>query len=166
MRLAVFSDSHGDTATLHWAMEQAAKMGKIDAFIFLGDGAEDFEQCRSLMDRLNPRALLFRVRGNNDYFPPDMPIELVYSFGGVKTFMTHGHRYQAKMTDDCLVHAARQRECRLCLYGHTHHARVEEKDGVLLVNPGALSYTYSQGESVGLIEIGADGVIKTEIVYL
>ena len=165
MRLAVFSDSHGAVTTLHWAMEQAARMGKIDAFIFLGDGASDFEQCRSLMDRLNPRALLFRVKGNNDYFPPDMPEEIVYSFGGVRTFMTHGHRYQAKMTDDCLLQAARQRDCRLCLYGHTHSARLEEKEGILLFNPGSVGAA-CRGETLGLVDIDNDGILKPQIIQL
>lgn len=166
MRLAVFSDSHGEVTTLHWAMEQAARMGKIDAFIFLGDGADDFDQCRSLMDRLNPRAFLFRVRGNNDYFPPDIAQELVYTFEGVKVFMTHGHRYQAKMTDEGLLCAAQARGCRVCLYGHTHSARCEEVEGVLMFNPGAVCGSYSRGESIGLIDIDSDGSVKGQIVTL
>ena len=166
MRLAVFSDSHGEITTLHWAMEEAARLGKIDAFIFLGDGADDFDRCRSLMDRLSPRALLFRVKGNNDFFPPDIAQELVYTFNGVKVFMTHGHRYQAKMTDEGLLSAAQARGCRVCLYGHTHRPLIEEKDGILLMNPGALSHTWGHGESYGVIDVDTNGIIKAEIIPL
>ncbi|MBQ8537088.1 MAG: metallophosphoesterase [Clostridia bacterium] len=166
MRLAVFSDSHGELTTLHWAMEQVARLGKIDAFIFLGDGANDFDSCRSLMDRLSPRALLFQVKGNNDYYPPHLADEIVYTFGGVKVFMTHGHRYQAKMTDQGLLNAAKARGCRVCLYGHTHRPLIEEKDGILLMNPGALRHTYGHGETAGVVDIDKDGIIKAEIILL
>lgn len=165
MRLAVFSDSHGSEENLRWAMEEVCRQGKVDAFIFLGDGVTDLERCQGLMDRLAPRALVFRVRGNNDYFDDGVPLELTYTFGGVRTFMTHGHRYQVKAGRETAVRATQARECRLCLYGHTHRALVEEIDGVVLVNPGALTYAYG-GQSAALVDITGQGEIRAEIFPL
>lgn len=164
MRLAAFSDSHGDEPTLRWAMEQVGRMGKIDAFIFLGDGALDFRACQGLMARLNPLALTFQVRGNNDFFPEDLPMELTHSFHDVKVLMTHGHRYQAKLTHQGLLRAARERGCRVCLYGHTHTPFLEEREGILLMNPGALAF--GRGESVGLLDIGPQGQLTPRLIPL
>ena len=165
MRLAVFSDSHGSEENLRWAMEEVCRQGKVDAFIFLGDGTGDFERCYGLMGRLSPRALVFCVQGNNDYFGTEMRTELTYSFSGVQTFMTHGHRYQVKAGREGVAQAAQSRGCRLCLYGHTHRALVEEIDGVLLVNPGALTYSFG-GQSAAVVDIDCQGNIKAEIFPL
>lgn len=165
MRLGIFSDSHGDAAALRWAMEQAIKLGPLDDFIFLGDGAEEFEEQRDFMRRLNPNAICYQVRGNND-FSATVPYELVTPFHGVKLLLVHGHTMRVRYGDYFLTSAARERGCQGVLYGHTHISRMEYKDGILLVNPGSISLPRRGGPSCAVLTIEKDQALRPEIIYL
>ncbi|MCD8372475.1 MAG: metallophosphoesterase [Clostridia bacterium] len=65
--------------------------------------------------------------------------EKVLEVEGVKIFMCHGHMYGVKQNLSRLASAAKDRGCQAALYGHTHTPRVDEIDGVKLINPGTLS---------------------------
>ena len=166
MRLAFFSDSHGDVAALKQAMEAALLHGKIDVFAFLGDGIHDFFDLQPFIKKHNPLAVMHAVRGNNDPAMLDLKEELVVSFAGVWVFLTHGHRQRVKLTDKLLFDDARDRQCRIALFGHTHKAFLEEKDGLLLMNPGSVSIPAGKGPTAGLIEIKADGTMHPQILNL
>lgn len=47
--------------------------------------------------------------------------------------------YSVKTTLSRLAKRAKELDCRIALYGHTHEARESEIDGVTLINPGTLS---------------------------
>ena len=166
MRLAFFSDSHGDVNALKQAMEAAMLHGKIDAFAFLGDGIHDFLDLQPCIKKHNPLAVTHAVRGNNDPAMLDLKEELVVSFAGVWVFLTHGHRQRVKLTDKLLIDDARDRQCRIALFGHTHRAFLEEKEGILFMNPGSVSIPAGKGPTAGLIEIGSDGAIHPQILNL
>ena len=166
MRLAFFSDSHGDVTALRSAMEAAMLHGRVDAFAFLGDGIHDFLDLRSFIKKHNPLAVTHAVRGNNDPAMLDLKEELVVSFAGFWIFLTHGHRQRVKLTDRLLLEDARDRQCRIALFGHTHRAFLEEKDGVLLMNPGSVAIPAGKGPTAGMIEIGSDGRIIPQILNL
>ena len=166
MRLALFSDSHGDVTALRNAMEAAMLHGKVDVFAFLGDGIHDFLDLQSFIKKHNPLAVTHAVRGNNDPVMLELKEEAVISFGGQWIFLTHGHRQRVKLTDRLLLDDARDRQCRVVLFGHTHRAFLEEKNGVLLMNPGSVSIPAGKGPTAGLLEIGEDGGILPQILNL
>ncbi len=166
MRLAFFSDSHGDVTALRGAMEAAMLHGKVDMFAFLGDGIHDFSDLLPFVKKHNPLAVTHAVRGNNDPAMLDLKEEMVVSFAGFWILLTHGHRQRVKFTDKLLLEDARDRGCRVALFGHTHRAFLEEKSGILLMNPGSVSIPAGKGPTAGLIEIGADGSIHPQILNL
>ena len=141
MKLLVVSDVHGDLDALERAVDAEAD---TDAVIFLGDGLA-----------LSPRASIYGVRGNCDYAsfaPPDG----LAAFGGVLFYYTHGNLYNVKNELDTLADAARARGADAALYGHTHCAGCEERSGVVLFNPGALSRVQGRGSyGVVMVESGA-----------
>lgn len=131
MKLLVVSDVHGDLDALERAVDAEAD---ADAVIFLGDGLREAEDLQDM----RPELKIYSVRGNCDYAsfaPPDG----LAAFGGVLFYYTHGNLYNVKNELDTLADAARARGADAALYGHTHCAGCEERSGVVLFNPGALS---------------------------
>ncbi len=137
----VISDSHGRCA----ALEQMEKiLAENDLVIHLGDGFRDV--LRFVRNSPQMPQKLYLCRGNCDFsYAED---EFVLTVEGVRIFCCHGHRYGVKTGRDLLAARARELDCTVALYGHTHVAKEEEIGGVLCLNPGSLgdfvspSYAY------------------------
>ena len=130
MKIAVFSDTHGNTAR----MLEAVRALKPDALIHLGDFEKDTEPLR----REFPDIPLYSVCGNCDFYPK-APSGAVVELGGVKAFLTHGHLYNVDWSTDSLVYAAQEAGCRIAMYGHTHIPENEMHGSFRAVNPGSVS---------------------------
>ena len=153
LRVAVFSDTHGNT----FPMLEAARRERPDVLIHLGDHDRDALPLRAEF----PDTPLYSVCGNCDLMPLS-PEKLVVQLGPVKALLTHGHicnvsRWQA----DSLVYAAQEAGASLALFGHTHRAVNDTLGGVTLVNPG----TAGKGADLSwaLVTIFDNGAISCEI---
>ena len=132
MRVGVFSDSHGDHEALDELLE---RMGALDAVCWLGDVARDAEHLRERLAAMPNQPVLYAVRGNNDYYSTcTLPWDLLIELGGVRIYMTHGHRLVSLMN---LAYKAQECGAQVALFGHTHQALCETVQGVLLLNPGS-----------------------------
>lgn len=159
MIIAVMSDTHGGVDNVRWLLEQVWKYtGPIDAYVHLGDGAYDFEQLESFIRARDPQAKMYGVRGNNDWGSMDIPDTRIETFGGVRMLLTHGHRYHVRATYDCVDLAARERGCRIALFGHTHVQDMEMRS-ILLLNPGS-----TNNDRMALIHIDDKGDIRPELI--
>ncbi len=163
MRALVMSDSHGCGSILRRGIEWAWQcVGKapIDAYIYCGDGVEDFQELESLLFAHDPRAQFHVVRGNRDDSSPEAPYEDVFSFGGANILVCHGQLYHVKSGLMYLEYAAREKNCTIALYGHTHVPSVEEAGGVTLINPGS-----ARDRRIGLLEVKDGQVSYTPIQW-
>ena len=131
MKILVFSDSHRALGNMYDAI--AAE--NPDQILHLGDHYEDAEDLRAAY----PSIAIQYVAGNCDY-AYEVPTELTLCIGGVRIFMTHGHRYWVKSDVSRLLAAAKVQKAAIALFGHTHHPFLETIDGVTLLNPGASGY--------------------------
>lgn len=132
MRVGVFSDSHGDHEALDELLE---KMGVLDAVCFLGDVARDAEHLQARLTAMPNQPPLYAVRGNNDVYSSCMlPWELLIELGGMRVYMTHGHRLASLMG---LAYKAQECGAQIALFGHTHKALCETVQDVTLLNPGS-----------------------------
>ena len=132
MRVGVFSDSHGDPEARDELLE---RMGPLDAVCFLGDVARDAEHLQGRLAAMPNQPPLYAVRGNNDYYSTcTLPWDLLIELGGVRIYMTHGHRLVSLMN---LAYKAQECGAQVALFGHTHQALCETVQGVLLLNPGS-----------------------------
>lgn len=151
--LTVVSDTHGNRAAID---SLARVLEESDAVVHLGDTSQD----GIYIKKYNKNT--YTINGNCDLMPCGQN-EAVIPVEGVKIFACHGHRYSVKSGLAGLAERAKDLGCRIALYGHTHRAREEEIDGVLLLNPGTMS-RYSEKSYIYLVINGEKAVAK--IVYL
>ena len=149
MKLLVFSDSHGRTVNLYSAIENEIP----DGVIHLGDYTDDVQELR----RDYPCLPIYAVRGNND-FDAEFPSFMVMTLGGVKTYLTHGHRERVYgMSAGQLPARAKENGCILAMFGHTHRLFLEQINGVMVFNPGSISLPRGGRKSYGRLFIEPDG---------
>ncbi len=140
MKILIFSDTH---ASRH-CMVSAVKAVQPDAIVHLGDHYADGQ---TLQEEF-PRIPVHQVPGNCDRYrcPPGTPEVLCYDIGGVRIYMTHGHRHHVKMGLGALLADARSMGAQAVLYGHTHVADCyREADGLWVLNPGPGTYAGGAG---------------------
>ena len=129
-KIVVVSDSHGNRRALD-SLDPI--FAESDCIIHLGDTSSDGGYIRSKY----PEKTVV-INGNCDVFSVGES-EKVINIEGVNIFACHGHMYSVKSTLTRLAARAKELDCKLALYGHTHSAKESEIDGVTLLNPGTLS---------------------------
>jgi putative phosphoesterase len=150
MELLIFSDSHGQTDGMLWALD--AQLHRPSGICFLGDGLRD-------LDALGDAIPVYAVRGNCDWDSASAayPTEQVLRFEGHTLLLTHGHTYGVKGGVGALVSYATSVGADIVLFGHTHGAlfetipagtqignRILERP-MYLFNPGSVGYDRSFG---------------------
>ena len=158
-KIMVVSDTHKHHRNLARALEQA---GTPDLLIHLGD-AEGYEDYIADM----AGCPLEIVSGNNDFFS-SLPREKEIMVGNYRVFMTHGHYYYVGSGIEDLKREALARGADVAMFGHTHIPLIEYGDGIVVMNPGSISYPRQEGKrpSYILMDIDKKGMAHYEIEYL
>ena len=125
---------------------------EADYVFHLGDCQNDIELFAKEL-----KSKLVCVKGNCDGGGE----ERVIFIDGVKVLLTHGDRYSVKTTPYKLLLRAREMGAKVAFYGHTHLAKIEEDDEVMLVNPGAFS---GYGEKSYCYAVFYNGMVTVKIV--
>ncbi len=151
MRIVVISDSHRNKAVIRNILD--AQVEAKDVF-FLGDVTPDMEDME--FEYLEKRFHI--VSGNCDYcsFFPTTATEKI---GNIRIFYTHGHTLGVKGGVGNLIRAAKQNECNIALYGHTHISQILYEDGVYVVNPGSCAKSRDFNNSYAVIDIEENGIM-------
>jgi len=121
MRIGLISDTHGLIRA-----EALRALAGSDHIIHAGDIVKP-----EILDELRRIAPLTVVRGNNDKgtWAKALPEYEVVEFGAVSVYVRHD---RAELDIDPLAAGM-----RVLVFGHSHKPMVEERDGVLFVNPGS-----------------------------
>lgn len=135
MKALIFSDSHGDFMTMYNIIKNTPN---VDLIIHAGDVQRDVED---LLDAF-PRIPCAYVLGNNDFFAFGVPFDRVFTFGGKKVFLTHGHKYSVKLSPARVVAEAKKKSADICIFGHTHSKYLDMGE-IAVVNPGSARYGYA-----------------------
>lgn len=128
MKILVFSDSHMSCNNMKCAINYF--QDEIDTVVHLGDNIIDTNDIKL------PN--IYKVAGNNDY--GKHKTERTIEINGYTIFITHGHKYDVHYTLDELAFRADELGASLVLFGHTHKKQVAYEKGVLILNPGSISY--------------------------
>ena len=79
---------------------------------------------------------IISVRGNCD--TAELPIVLDFKYDNKNFLLTHGHYYDVVFGLTKLNFLALEHHSNIVLYGHTHIQKIEEYDGIIFCNPGAI----------------------------
>jgi len=138
MKIYVISDSHGDFDSLYKIFKNASPAP--DLLIFLGDGMKEIHDISSIFN-----IPLIAVRGNND-IDADEPYERIEIIKNQRIFITHGHGYKMYKGKEPLINKAKENNCSIALFGHTHVQYMEKVDNITLFNPGAIKFARSESK--------------------
>ena len=118
----------------------------------------------SVLEELSAyNAPVHAVRGNVDGPGVDLPETLQLDFGGAKVAMMHdsgrkeGRRKRLRR---------RFPEARVVVFGHSHIPFLEDKNGLLLLNPGSPTDKRRQPEHTFALIRSEEGDVRAEIIAL
>ena len=147
MKLAILSDTHGLLRP-----EVAEHLKTADAILHGGDINKP-----GIVEQLEQYAPLYVVRGNNDKeWAEQIPHDLTITLGGVTFYMVHNKKeVPADLTGiDAVV------------FGHSHKYLLEEKDGVLWLNPGSCGPRRFHQEITMMMAEVEDGTLQVEKITI
>lgn len=132
MKILVISDTHGRTSHVEHLIKDLKAHG-LTHIIHCGDCIEDAKY----IEHLFPELIMHKVAGNCDgYSAGGTILEFI---DGVPIMITHGHKQHVKFSYEDMWIDALAHEAKLAVFGHTHIAHLERKDGMILLNPGSMS---------------------------
>lgn len=161
MRILVFSDTHGNTDTMHDIISRNRL--NCDIVIHLGDHYRDIDE----VSRDFPQIAFLGVRGNCDFIADDRYKQShTFTVEGCTFFLTHGHMQDVKRSRALLAVEAKRERASVALFGHTHKGLLEKCGDVTVFNPGSLENPRDFcGGSYGVITV-KDGKCDFEIIKL
>ena len=121
LRIGLISDTHGLLRP-----QALAFLRGSDHIVHAGDICDP-----AILEALSALAPLTAVRGNNDRgdWADNLPESITIDLGGVLLHVVHDLK-------ELVIDPAAQ-GVRVVVSGHSHQPRVEERGGVLYVNPGS-----------------------------
>lgn len=159
MRVLIVSDTHGRHGGLDRALQES---GNIDMLIHLGDveGGETYIDAVADCEK-------HIIRGNNDFFS-ELPREEEFYIGSHKVFITHGHAYYVSLDPEYIREEGKARGAEIVMFGHTHRPFFEDDNGIIVLNPGSLSFPRQEGRkgSYMILEMDEDGGLEFSQKYL
>lgn len=160
MRIVVVSDTHGRDEELDKVVFEEAP---FDMLVHCGDVEGREIHIEALVEEE-----CHIVSGNNDFFT-DLPAEDIIEIGSHRIMVTHGHYYGVSSGDfERLAEGALSRKCDIVIFGHIHMPVYEKCNGVLVLNPGSLSFPRQRGRrsSYMIVDIDEKERIDVQIKYL
>lgn len=151
-KIMVVSDSHGNTENVIKAIDSEKD---IDLFIHLGDVIRDVQTIKSYL-----KCPSYFVAGNCDY-DPELPKACKVFIGERTAYLSHGNRFFVGDGTEFLESVARDNDCDVVMYGHTHIPDIREEGsfGAIVINPGSISQprTSERLKTYVIINVADDG---------
>jgi uncharacterized protein len=150
MVVGVVSDTHGNVQGMRRLADKLKARG-VSTVLHVGDDYRDLNTLQEMgLEVMGVPGVYCR-----EYADPDVPNRLVLELGGLKLLLTHTedrNRYDGPGDPDPRVLA---REVQIVLFGHTHAPVMEDRQGVLWLNPGHLKDRRDRGHpsSFGLLTL-------------
>ncbi len=147
--IVLLSDSHGRRKV---AEKLFPLFAENDYIIHLGDGSADM---RPVVNAFPEKTYVLKGNCDLSYGEDECIIEVEK----LRIFCCHGHKYGVKSRLSSLAARAKQLNCTVALYGHTHRADRMEVDGVTCINPGSAG-AWGEGSYCYLV-INGDKLTET-----
>lgn len=159
IKVVIISDSHGNLDNVRKIMEKEQNVHQV---IHLGDLIGQEMQLKEICG-----CEISFVKGNCDYYA-DNPVSDVLEIGANRIFITHGHHYGVNFGIDRLCYAAKENQCNIVMYGHTHVPENSVYGGIIVVNPGSVSQPrqLNHKPTYAVMEIDEQGKADIRIRYV
>ena len=147
--IGVISDTHGLLRT-----EAVTALHGVEMILHAGDIGKP-----ELLDELNKIAPVTAVRGNNDTgdWARDIPDRQHLEINGISIYMLHDFK-----EFNSSVEAV---DADVFIFGHSHKPLIEERDGVLHLNPGSSGpRRFKLPVTIALLNV--EGQVSAEIIPL
>ncbi len=157
MRIGLLSDTHIPDAVLELPAQLARAFQGVDLILHAGDIFVS-----SVLDQLEDIAPVLAAQGDSEYQETrtDRRVSMkhVITLEGIRIWLWH----EGKWSQD-----GYQDPPDVIVFGHTHAPLVDNRKGILLVNPGSPTYPGYRCAlgTVGLLDINA-GKVEARIVPL
>lgn len=118
-----------------------------------------------VIDELEQIAPVIAIQGNMDRVNGiDLPIAKVLEVEDLKVGIAHGEVYPRADTQQ-LVYLAKELDVDILVSGHSHQPKIEQSEGVLLLNPGSPVVPRLADRTVMLLEI-KNKEVNVEIIKI
>jgi len=148
MRIGIIADTHGFVDP-----RLVRAFRGVDAIIHAGDVGG-----RHVLEALGAMAPVHAVYGNNDEKRDilGLPLRADFELGGVRFHLVHQ-----------LPQASPEADAQAVVFGHSHRALVEDRAGVVYVNPGAAGRAgFHRIQTVAIMQIKRRRIADVRIVEL
>lgn len=160
MLIGLISDTHIPDRAKVLPQKVLDSFENVDLILHAGDLTSP-----RVIDELENIAPVMAIQGNMDRVNGiDLPKAKVIEAEGLKIGLVHGEVYPRADTQQ-LVYLAKQLDVDILVSGHSHQPKIEQKDGVLLLNPGSPIVPRLADRTVMLLEIN-NKEVDVEIVKI
>jgi putative phosphoesterase len=131
MLLGIVSDTHGNVEAIRQVIQRFVTL-RVDLVLHLGDDYLDL----LFFEAADLKILAVPGLYCPEYRDPTIPNQRIENLAGIKVFIIHSP--DAITFDPGKIDPKKNAPVDIVLYGHTHAPQIQEKNGVLWVNPGHL----------------------------
>lgn len=157
MKIGIISDTHNNIKYLTMAAKQMIGNYNVSTLIFLGDECEDIDKIKHMFSEVIwvPGVFCQHYKDRN------IPHRIIKKLGDNRVLLTHTPvSHINDFPDDIKPEEMSRNEVDIVFYGHTHVPSIEEKEGVIWVNPGHLKTEDKKGHPASFAIFDTD---KNEI---
>jgi putative phosphoesterase len=122
-----------------WMLGRIEKEKPFDMVVCTGD--LEGEEVLGYFEGIAPEFVV--VRGNMDWL--DLPEHTEFEIGELKFLVTHGREFWPRGDLKQLLAKAKKLGADVLIHGHTHIMKVCMEGGVLFINPGSATASWSGG---------------------
>ncbi|WP_405287603.1 metallophosphoesterase [Methanobrevibacter sp.] len=148
MLIGLISDTHIPDRARIIPQNVIDAFSDVDLILHAGDltSLDVVEELEKIAPAMAVQGNMDRVNGIN------LPKAKTLEVEGVKIGIVHGEVYPRADTQQ-LVYLAKQLDVDILVSGHSHQPKIEQTDGVLLINPGSPIVPRLADRTVMLLEI-------------
>ncbi len=160
MLIGLISDTHIPDRAKELPQKVFDAFDGVDLILHAGDLTS-----MKVIDELEKIAPTIAIQGNMDRVNGiNLPVAKTIEAEGLKIGIVHGEVYPRADTQQ-LVYLAKELGVEILVTGHSHQPKIEQTDGVLLINPGSPIVPRLADRTVMLLEIN-NREVDVEIVKI
>ena len=160
MLIGLISDTHIPDRAKVLPQKVLDAFDDVDLILHAGDLTSP-----RVIEELESLAPVMAVQGNMDRVNGiDRPKAKVIEAEGLKIGIVHGEVYP-RADSDQLLYLAKELNVDILVSGHSHQPKIEQKEGILLLNPGSPIVPRLADRTVMLLEID-NRQVDVEIVKI